>query len=68
MDYPISIFVAKALMQRLADIAMPQINPKLWFWYADDTFVIMNQQTVETTRHLLNNIFAGVKFTIEYWK
>ena len=65
MGSPVSGLIAEAVMQRLEERALPQINPKLWVRYVDDTFVILKRTEVETTHRLINGIFQGIKFTIE---
>lgn len=65
MGSPISGLIAEAVMQRLEEIALPIIQPKLWVRYVDDTFVIIKRQNLDETHRIIDNIFTGIKFTRE---
>eukprot|EP00061_Rhincodon_typus_P006516 g27228.t1 len=65
---PISGLIAEAVMQRFESIALPQIQPKLWIGYVDDTFVIIKWTKLEETQQLINNTPTGIKFTREVEK
>eukprot|EP00061_Rhincodon_typus_P002736 g18330.t1 len=52
-------------MQRLEHTTLPRIQPKLWIRYVDDILVIIKDTKLEETQHLINNIFARIKFTRE---
>eukprot|EP00061_Rhincodon_typus_P003833 g21078.t1 len=65
MGSPISGLIAEAVMQRLESMALPQIQPKLWIRYVDDTFMIIKWTKLDETHQLINNIFTGIKFTRE---
>ncbi|VDP65272.1 unnamed protein product [Echinostoma caproni] len=65
MGSPISRFVAEAIMQKLEKEVLPRIVPKLWFRYVDDTFVILKKSELDRTDNIINNIFNGIKFTME---
>ena len=65
MGSPVSGLIAEAVMQRLETIALPQITPKLWVRYVDDTFVILKRKDIERTHGLINSVFRGISFTIE---
>eukprot|EP00061_Rhincodon_typus_P005178 g24390.t1 len=65
MGSPISELIAEAVMQRLEHATLLCIQPKLWIQYVDDIFVIIKHIKLEETHHLINSIFAGIKFTRE---
>eukprot|EP00061_Rhincodon_typus_P007424 g29105.t1 len=65
MRSPISGLIAEAAMQRLKNMALPQIQPKLWIRYTDDTFVITKGTKREETHQLINKTLTGIKFTRE---
>eukprot|EP00061_Rhincodon_typus_P011321 g36247.t1 len=65
MGSPISRLIAEAVMQRLESMALPEIQPRLWIQYVDDTFVILKWTKLEETHQLINNTLTGIKFTRE---
>eukprot|EP00061_Rhincodon_typus_P003861 g21149.t1 len=65
MGSPISGRIADAVMQRLKSMALPQIQPKLWIRYVDNTFVIIKQTKLRETDQCINNTLTGIKFTRE---
>eukprot|EP00061_Rhincodon_typus_P000438 g11705.t1 len=52
MGSPIYGLIAEAVMQRLERTALPQIQPKMWIRYVDDTFVIIKWTKLEETHKL----------------
>eukprot|EP00061_Rhincodon_typus_P007532 g29307.t1 len=62
MGPPISRLIAEAVMQRLESIALPQIQPKLWIRYVDNTFVIIKRTKLDESHELIT---TGIKFTRE---
>eukprot|EP00061_Rhincodon_typus_P017747 g46589.t1 len=65
MVSPVSGFIAEAVTQRLQHTTLPHIQPKLWIWYIDDTFVIIKCNKLGVTHHLINNVYTEIKVTIE---
>ncbi|XP_072430928.1 uncharacterized protein [Chiloscyllium punctatum] len=65
MGSPLSGFIAEAVMQRLEQTALPNIKPKIWVHYRDDTFVITKRNKREETFNIINNTLTGIKFTKE---
>eukprot|EP00061_Rhincodon_typus_P002977 g18977.t1 len=55
--------LAEAVMQRLERTALPQIQPKLWIRYIDDTIVIIKRTKLEEAHKLINNTLTGIRFT-----
>lgn len=56
MSFAITSFVSEIVLQRMEDIAIPQINPTFrisWFWWC-----LRNQQT---KHNVINNIFSGIQ-------
>eukprot|EP00061_Rhincodon_typus_P006898 g27996.t1 len=62
---PISGLIAEAVTQRLENMALQLIQPKLWIQYMDDTFVIIKWTKLEETHELINNTLTGIRFTRE---
>eukprot|EP00061_Rhincodon_typus_P002618 g18021.t1 len=44
-------------------MALPQIQPKLWIRYVDDTVVIIKWTKLEETHELINSTLIGIRFT-----
>ncbi|XP_072414136.1 uncharacterized protein [Chiloscyllium punctatum] len=65
MGSPISGLIAEAVMQRLEQTVLPQIQPKLWVSYVDDTFVIIKNTEIENTHQIINATLTGIRFTRE---
>ncbi|XP_072406376.1 uncharacterized protein [Chiloscyllium punctatum] len=65
MGSPIFGLIAEAVMQRLEQTVFPQIQPKLWVRYVDDTFVIIKNTEIENTHQIINATFTGIRFTRE---
>jgi hypothetical protein len=68
MGSPISGFIAEVVMQKLEQLVLPTIKPKLWIRYVDDTFVIMKRNAIQEAYDKLNNTFEDIKFTMELEK
>eukprot|EP00061_Rhincodon_typus_P006230 g26652.t1 len=62
MGSPISRLIAEEVMQTLESMALPQIQPKLWIRYVDETFIIIKRTKLEETHQLINNALTGIKF------
>ncbi|XP_072436559.1 uncharacterized protein [Chiloscyllium punctatum] len=65
MSSPISGLIAEAVMQKLEQTVLPQIQPKLWVRYVDDTFVIIKNTEIENTHQIINATLTGIRFTRE---
>eukprot|EP00061_Rhincodon_typus_P002823 g18558.t1 len=65
MGSPISGLIAEAVMQRLKNMALLLIQPKLWICYVDNTFAIIKRTKLEETHELINNTLTGIRFTRE---
>ncbi|XP_060679282.1 uncharacterized protein LOC132813914 [Hemiscyllium ocellatum] len=68
MGSPIAGLIAEAVMQRLEQTALPQIQPKVWVRYVDDTFVIIKNTEIEKTHWIINATLSGIRFTREVEK
>ncbi|BHF61137.1 hypothetical protein SprV_0100410800 [Sparganum proliferum] len=62
---PISGLRAEAVLQRLESLIFRNHRPKLWAWYVDDNFVVIERDQVLTFKEHLNAIFPDIQFTIE---
>ena len=62
---PISSIIAEAVMQRLEQLAIPEIKPKIWMRYVDDTFVIIKRHEIDRTVNILNETIPNIAFTVE---
>ncbi|KER20107.1 hypothetical protein T265_11267 [Opisthorchis viverrini] len=65
MGSPISGFIAEIAMQKLERTVLPDINPKLWVRYVDDTFVIIKKRELQRAIQLINSVSDDIKFTME---
>ncbi len=65
MGSAISGFLAEVTMQKLEAMALPQVNPKFWVRYVDDTFVIVKRDQLETLHNIINSTMPGITFTLE---
>ena len=65
MGSPISSIIAEAVMQRLEQLAIPKIKPKIWMRYVDDTFVIIKRDEIDQTISILNETIPNIAFTVE---
>ncbi|KER22224.1 hypothetical protein T265_09645 [Opisthorchis viverrini] len=58
MGSRISGFIAEVVMQELEQIVLPDINPKIWICYVDDTFVILKRSEFEPT-NAISGLLGG---------
>ncbi|XP_072406260.1 uncharacterized protein [Chiloscyllium punctatum] len=65
MGSPISGLIAEAVMQRLEQTVLPQIQAKLWVRYVDDTVAIIKNTEIENTHQIINATLTGIRFTRE---
>ena len=65
MGSPISGIIAETVMQQLENTVLPDIQPKIWMRYVDDSFVIIKRSQVEDTLRKLNHTIPGISFTME---
>lgn len=49
-------------MQANEDIALPKMQPKIWTWWVDKTFAIIEHSEIEKAQTIVN-IFHGTRFT-----
>ena len=65
MGSPISPIVANIFMEDFEEFAFTPLEPELWLRYVDDTFVIINQESVAPFMEHINSINDHIKFTHE---
>nr|VZI24537.1 unnamed protein product [Spirometra erinaceieuropaei] len=65
MFSPISGLIAEAVLQRLESLVFRHHRPKFWARYVDDTFIIIEQDQVLTSKEQFNAVFPDIQFTIE---
>nr|VZI32268.1 unnamed protein product [Spirometra erinaceieuropaei] len=63
MGSPISGLLAELVLQRLEEIVIQAIKPKMWLRYIDDTFVVIKNCEVERLHQSLNGVFPAIQFT-----
>ncbi len=59
------MFITEAVLQRLERAVFAAIFPKLWKRYANNTFVIINQDNLSAFHQLLNPRLPGIRFTMK---
>nr|VZI11220.1 unnamed protein product [Spirometra erinaceieuropaei] len=62
---PISGLIAEAVLQKLEKRPFGEYKPKFWARYVDDTFVIIDQDTISYYEELLNSVIPDLQFTME---
>nr|VZI47564.1 unnamed protein product [Spirometra erinaceieuropaei] len=65
MGSPISGLLAELVLQRLEEVVIQAIRPKIWLRYVDDTFVVIKNCDVERLHQSLNGVFSAIQFTRE---
>nr|VZI08033.1 unnamed protein product [Spirometra erinaceieuropaei] len=65
MGSPISGLLAELVLQRLEEVVIQAIRPKMWLRYVDDTFVVIKNCEVERLHQSLNGVFSAIQFTRE---
>ncbi|BHF58103.1 cellular calcium ion homeostasis [Sparganum proliferum] len=65
MGSPISGLLAELVLQRLEEVVIQAISPKMWLRYVDDTFVVIKNCEVERLHQSLNGVFPAIQFTRE---
>nr|VZI36095.1 unnamed protein product [Spirometra erinaceieuropaei] len=65
MGSPISGLLVELVLQRLEQDVVRTFEPKMWFRYVDDTFVIIKTREVERLHQSLNSVFPAILFTRE---
>ncbi|BHF70653.1 hypothetical protein SprV_0301370600 [Sparganum proliferum] len=61
MDSPISGLITEAILQRLESTIFRHHRLNFWARYADDTFVVMERDGVQTLKERLNAVFPDVQ-------
>ncbi|VDL95683.1 unnamed protein product [Schistocephalus solidus] len=62
---PLSGFIAEAVLPNVETLVFANYKPKFWTRYVDDTFVIIERETVKELHDSLNSIFPDIHFTME---
>nr|VZI37398.1 unnamed protein product [Spirometra erinaceieuropaei] len=65
MGSPISGLLAELVLQRLEEVVIEVIRPKMWLRYVDDTFVVIKNCEVKRLHQSLNGVFPAIQFTRE---
>nr|VZI51163.1 unnamed protein product [Spirometra erinaceieuropaei] len=65
MGSPILGLLAELVLQRLEEIVIQAIKPKMWLRYVDDTFVVIKNCEVERLHQCVNGVFPAIQFTRE---
>jgi hypothetical protein len=67
MGSPVSPIVANLYMEKFEKraLASAPIQPKAWFRYVDDTFVIIHEYEIERFTQHINSQDPHIKFTSE---
>ena len=67
MGSPVSAVIANMVMEDLEERTIPAllVQPRVWFRYVDDTFVICHSDEVGIIHEAINKTFSSINFTIE---
>ncbi|BHF60485.1 hypothetical protein SprV_0100345000 [Sparganum proliferum] len=65
MGSPISGLMVEAVPQKLEKRLFEKYKPKFWARYVDDTFVIIDQDKINSYAEVLNSIIPDLQFTRE---
>ncbi|BHF60704.1 hypothetical protein SprV_0100367000 [Sparganum proliferum] len=65
MGFPISGYLAEAVLQELETRVFQTYKPKFWMRYVDDTFVILHRYAKDNFKRELDSVFPQIQFTME---